>query len=122
MLQNAWNVIDLVILSFDLTRLGSYSYGVEKNVRMMLSTRAVRIITLTPEMRSLVLALLKTMPVIASVFGLGKLLIPCNLPLQEIRNIHHIGVYGLASSLGSSIPLLRKLTHGALHALKPHAK
>lgn len=74
--QDVWNVIDLVILSFDLTRLGSYSYGVEKNVRMMLSTRAVRIITLTPEMKILVVSLLKTMPVIASVFGLGKHLSP----------------------------------------------
>lgn len=78
-MQDAWNIIDLVILSFDLTRLGSYSFTVEKNVRMMLSTRAVRIITLTPEMRSLVLALLKTMPVIASVFGLGTASAPSQL-------------------------------------------
>ena len=70
--QDVWNALDLVILSFDLTRLGSYDYATEKGVRMMLSTRSVRIITLTPEMRSLVVALLKTMPVIASVFGLGE--------------------------------------------------
>ena len=50
--QDIWNVIDLIILSFDLTRLGTFGYGTEKNVRMMLSTRAVRIITLTPEMRN----------------------------------------------------------------------
>ena len=71
-MQDVWNVIDIVILAFDLTRLGNYSYGTEKNVRMMLSTRAVRIVTLTPEMKSLVISLLRTMPVIASVFGLGE--------------------------------------------------